>query len=70
LNTTEKTPDIHPSPSVMVKINIYGRGRPLRMAIMFTCQLAFILFGKLSAGLQLGVMIAGDKSVVMNLRYN
>ncbi|KAJ5390444.1 uncharacterized protein N7496_001512 [Penicillium cataractarum] len=29
----------------MVKLNLYGRGRPLRMAIMFTCQLAFILFG-------------------------
>ncbi|KAJ6018820.1 hypothetical protein N7522_000887 [Penicillium canescens] len=29
----------------MVKLNIYGRGRSLRMAIMFTCQLAFIFFG-------------------------
>ncbi|KAJ5439549.1 uncharacterized protein N7458_010547 [Penicillium daleae] len=29
----------------MVKLNLYGRGRPLRIAIMFTCQLAFILFG-------------------------
>lgn len=29
----------------MVKFNIYGRGLALRMAIMFTCQMAFILFG-------------------------
>ncbi|KAJ5092826.1 hypothetical protein N7456_008687 [Penicillium angulare] len=29
----------------MVKYNMYGRGLPLRMAIMFTCQLAFIFFG-------------------------
>lgn len=29
----------------MVKLDIYGRGLPLRMAIMFTCQLAFIFFG-------------------------
>ena len=29
----------------MVKLDLYGRGRPLRMAIMFTCQLAFIFFG-------------------------
>ncbi|CAI7655684.1 hypothetical protein N7533_007271 [Penicillium manginii] len=29
----------------MVKFDIYGRGRPLRVAIMFTCQLSFILFG-------------------------
>ena len=25
--------------------NIYGRGRPLRWAITFACQLAFVLFG-------------------------
>lgn len=30
----------------MVKLNMYGRGLPLRMAIMFTCQLAFIFFGE------------------------
>ena len=30
----------------MVKFNIYGRGLGLRMAIMFTCQLAFIFFGR------------------------
>ncbi|CAG8179075.1 unnamed protein product [Penicillium salamii] len=29
----------------MVKFDIYGRGRSLRVAIMFTCQLAFIFFG-------------------------
>ncbi|KAJ5861332.1 uncharacterized protein N7529_008642 [Penicillium soppii] len=29
----------------MVKLDVYGRGRSLRMAIMFTCQLAFIFFG-------------------------
>ncbi|PYH93646.1 sugar transporter [Aspergillus ellipticus CBS 707.79] len=29
----------------MAKLNIYGRGLSLRMAIMFTCQVAFILFG-------------------------
>jgi hypothetical protein len=29
----------------MVKLDVYGRGRPLRMAIMFTCQLAFVFFG-------------------------
>ena len=29
----------------MVKFNMYGRGLALRMAIMFTCQMAFILFG-------------------------
>lgn len=32
--------------SKMVKLNVYGRGRLLRMAIMFTCQLAFIFFGE------------------------
>lgn len=25
--------------------NFYGRGKPLRWAIAFTCQLAFVLFG-------------------------
>lgn len=39
---------------VMVKLNIYGRGRPLRMAIMFTCQLAFILFGMYIAAFRPG----------------
>ncbi|PYH74803.1 sugar transporter-like protein [Aspergillus vadensis CBS 113365] len=29
----------------MVKINMYGRGLSLRLAIMFTCQAAFALFG-------------------------
>lgn len=29
----------------MKHLNIFGRGRPLRYAITFTCQLAFILFG-------------------------
>ncbi|RJE19403.1 Sugar and other transporter [Aspergillus sclerotialis] len=37
---------IQPKPVLkMVKFNIYGRGLGLRMAIMFTCQLAFIFFG-------------------------
>ncbi|OJJ39405.1 hypothetical protein ASPWEDRAFT_25241 [Aspergillus wentii DTO 134E9] len=29
----------------MVKFNMYGRGLGLRMAILFTCQFAFIFFG-------------------------
>ncbi|KAF9893097.1 hypothetical protein FE257_012508 [Aspergillus nanangensis] len=29
----------------MVKLNVYGRGLSLRMAIMLTCQVAFVLFG-------------------------
>ena len=29
----------------MLKFNLYGRGFGLRMAIMFACQMAFILFG-------------------------
>ncbi|OAL22877.1 hypothetical protein AYO22_06785 [Fonsecaea multimorphosa] len=29
----------------MVKIDMFGRGLPLRMAIMAACQIAFILFG-------------------------
>ncbi|OJJ75956.1 hypothetical protein ASPBRDRAFT_117208 [Aspergillus brasiliensis CBS 101740] len=29
----------------MVKFNMYGRGHSLRLAIMFTCQAAFALFG-------------------------
>jgi MFS family permease len=27
------------------QFNLYGRGKPLRWAIAFTCQLAFVLFG-------------------------
>lgn len=27
------------------KFNLFGRGWPLRIAIMFACQLAFVLFG-------------------------
>jgi hypothetical protein len=27
------------------RYNFYGRGRPLRWAITFACQLAFVLFG-------------------------
>jgi len=29
----------------MPRLNMFGRGRPLQIAIMVTCQLAFILFG-------------------------
>lgn len=29
----------------MVKFDMYGRGLPLRMAILSTCQFAFIFFG-------------------------
>lgn len=28
-----------------MKVKLFNRGRPLRLAIMFACQLAFVLFG-------------------------
>jgi hypothetical protein len=49
----------------MVKLNIYGRGRSLRMAIMFTCQLAFIFFGAytLYSGLVNGTRTANIQNI-------
>ena len=30
----------------MMKLEMYGRGLGLRMAILFTCLMAFVLFGR------------------------